>query len=225
MAEKRREFRGKRRLLNRWHCRRKDLKQFFGKIFRDNFLQEFEKFAKNTTNLLKYDEAEFFNPYVIRYQALGSKVELIELLHILFHISKYRGYKSFYQDDNLDEMEQLRSEISKLEKSSQTNNNSEKQKELAEKRKRLNELEKGDNNTSNKPNNNNLVVYLSVGGITVILFGIIIALWSRQRKKILLRIRHRNRFSRLRNYRRRKWRTLTRRFWSSLISSSRGKQK
>ncbi|MCE8158959.1 MAG: type II CRISPR RNA-guided endonuclease Cas9 [Candidatus Moeniiplasma glomeromycotorum] len=101
-AEKRREFRGKRRLLNRWHCRREELKKFFGKIFGDNFLQEFENFVekKKPTNLLEYDETKFFNPYIIRYWALSSKISQVELLFILFHISKYRGYKSFYLDDN-----------------------------------------------------------------------------------------------------------------------------
>lgn len=46
LAEKRREFRGKRRLLNRWHCRREDLKKFFREIFGNSFLQEFESFVK-----------------------------------------------------------------------------------------------------------------------------------------------------------------------------------
>jgi len=100
LAEKRREFRGKRRLLNRWHCRRKDLKKFFEKIFGNDFLQEFENFAKKSTNLLEnnYDETIFFNPYVTRYQALSKKIEPVELFHILLHINKYRGYKEFYLD-------------------------------------------------------------------------------------------------------------------------------
>jgi len=106
LAEKRREFRGKRRLLNRWHCRREDLKKFFRKILGDNFLREFENFAKKPTNLLKYDETKFFNPYVIRHRALNSKIELIELLHILLHISKYRGYKEFYLDSSLEEKDE-----------------------------------------------------------------------------------------------------------------------
>jgi CRISPR/Cas system Type II protein with McrA/HNH and RuvC-like nuclease domain len=108
LAEKRREFRGQRRLLNRWHCRRKDLKKFFGKIFGDNFLQEFENFTENKkpTNLLEYDETNFFNPYVIRYQALNNKISQVELLYILLHISKYRGYKKFYLDDNPEEKDE-----------------------------------------------------------------------------------------------------------------------
>ncbi|CAG8815341.1 18352_t:CDS:2, partial [Racocetra persica] len=71
LAEKRRGFRSQRRLLNRWHCRREDLKKFFGKIFGSDFLQEFENFAKKSTNFLpadleKYEEeSEFFNPYVV----------------------------------------------------------------------------------------------------------------------------------------------------------------
>ena len=112
-AENRREFRGKRRLLNRWHCRREDLKKFFRKIFGDNFLQEFENFTekKKPTNLLpnnleKYGETNFFNPYVIRYQALNNKISQVELLYILLHISKYRGYKKFYLDDNPEEKDE-----------------------------------------------------------------------------------------------------------------------
>ncbi|CAI2191878.1 17075_t:CDS:2, partial [Funneliformis geosporum] len=103
LAEKRRGFRGKRRLLNRRHCRSEDLKQFFEKVFGDNFLQKFESFAKKSTNLLKYDETKFFNPYITRHQALSGKVELVELLYILLHISKYRGYKEFYLDNSLEE--------------------------------------------------------------------------------------------------------------------------
>ena len=102
-AEKRREFRGKRRLLNRWHCRREDLKKFFGKTFGNNLLQEFDNFAKKSTNLLKYDKVKFFNPYVIRHRALSSKIELVELLHVLLHIGRYRGYKKFYRDSGLEE--------------------------------------------------------------------------------------------------------------------------
>ena len=84
------------------------MKKFFRKIFGDNFLQEFEKFTekKKSTNLLKYDETKFFNPYFIRCQALSSKVELVELLYILLHISKYRGYKEFYLDSSLEEKDE-----------------------------------------------------------------------------------------------------------------------
>lgn len=57
---------------------------------------------KKPTNLLKlegeYKETKFFNPYVIRIRALNSKISQVELLCILLHISKYRGYKSFYLD-------------------------------------------------------------------------------------------------------------------------------
>ncbi|CAG8464554.1 32567_t:CDS:10 [Gigaspora margarita] len=103
LAEKRREFRGQRRLLNRWHRRKKDLKRVFRKIFGNDFFQASERFAKNSTNLLEYDETKFFNPYVIRYRALSNKIELTELFHILFHISKYRGYKEFYLDNSPEE--------------------------------------------------------------------------------------------------------------------------
>ncbi|MCE8162801.1 MAG: type II CRISPR RNA-guided endonuclease Cas9 [Candidatus Moeniiplasma glomeromycotorum] len=108
LAEKRREFRGKRRSLNRWHRRREELKNLFGKIFGDDFLQEFENFTKKSTNLLegKYDEVKFFNPYVIRNQALSDKIKLVELLWILLHIGKYRGYKEFYLDNNLEEKDE-----------------------------------------------------------------------------------------------------------------------
>jgi CRISPR-associated endonuclease Csn1 len=55
---------------------------------------------------LEYDKTKFFNPYVARCQALNSKIELVELLLILLHISKYRGYKEFYLDDNLEEKDE-----------------------------------------------------------------------------------------------------------------------
>ncbi|MCE8163310.1 MAG: type II CRISPR RNA-guided endonuclease Cas9 [Candidatus Moeniiplasma glomeromycotorum] len=102
-AEKRREFRGKRRLLNRRYRRKEDLKKFFGKVFGDEFLRKFEKFSekKKPTNLLKYDETKFFNPYVIRCKALDKKIELVELLLILIHINKNRGYRDFWE--NLDD--------------------------------------------------------------------------------------------------------------------------
>jgi CRISPR-associated endonuclease Csn1 len=106
LAEKRRGFRGKRRLLNRWHCRRKDLINFYGKIFKDDFNRKLQNFIDNKkpTNLLELEdkcgETKFFNLYVIRYRALERKIELVELLSVLLHISKYRGYKSFYLDDS-----------------------------------------------------------------------------------------------------------------------------
>ncbi|CAI2165525.1 2667_t:CDS:2 [Funneliformis geosporum] len=102
LAEKRREFRGKRRLLNRRYCRKEDLKKFFGEIFGNDLLQEFKNFTekKKTTNLLKYDETKFFNPYVVRCKALNEKIELVELLFILLHIDKNRGYRDFWE--NLD---------------------------------------------------------------------------------------------------------------------------
>ncbi|CAG8463996.1 1070_t:CDS:2 [Ambispora leptoticha] len=88
-------------------CLIEDLKKLFGKIFGNNFLQEFENFTKKSTNLLEnYDEANFFNPYVVRHQALNNKIELVELLQILLHISKYRGYKEFYLDSTLEEKDE-----------------------------------------------------------------------------------------------------------------------
>jgi CRISPR-associated endonuclease Csn1 len=107
-AEKRRELRGKRRLLNRWHCRRKDLKKCFFAIFFDKQLEkDFENFTKKPTNLLEnYDETIFFNPYVIRYRALNDKIDLVELLCVLLHLSKYRGYKEFYLDDKFEEKDE-----------------------------------------------------------------------------------------------------------------------
>jgi CRISPR/Cas system Type II protein with McrA/HNH and RuvC-like nuclease domain len=101
--KKEENFGEKRRLLHRWHCRRRDLINFFGKIFKDNFDRKLEIFVdtKKSTNLLesKFDEDKF-NFYVIRYQSLERKIALVELLFILLHISKYRGYKSFYLDES-----------------------------------------------------------------------------------------------------------------------------
>ncbi|CAG8797949.1 1674_t:CDS:2, partial [Racocetra persica] len=83
-----------------------DLKKAFKKIFGSDFFQASERFAKKSTNLLEYDETKFFNPYVVRYRALSSKVELTELFQILSHISKYRGYKEFYLDNSLEEKDE-----------------------------------------------------------------------------------------------------------------------
>lgn len=152
MAEKRREFRGKRRLLNRRHCRREDLKKYFFTLFAEQYphiKKNFKEFSKKQkpTNLLKdkYDETEF-NPYVIRRQALSNEISQVELLYILLHINKYRGYKKFYLDDNLDEIEKLRQEIRESEDNISQTNNSEQQKGLSEKRRRLNELERKEEN-------------------------------------------------------------------------------
>jgi len=104
-TEERREFRGKRRLLNRRNCRQKDLKKYFLTLFREQY-PSIENDFKNekrlllNTNILKYDETKFFNPYAIRCKALDEEIKPVELLHILLHINKNRGYKDFWE--NLD---------------------------------------------------------------------------------------------------------------------------
>ncbi|CAG8572141.1 894_t:CDS:2 [Ambispora gerdemannii] len=68
-------------------------------------------------------------------------------------------------------IEKLRQEIKDLESNSSANNSSENQKALADKRKILKELEKGENNTdnSNKSDDSNLAIYLSLGGVVILL--------------------------------------------------------
>ncbi|CAG8849460.1 5258_t:CDS:1, partial [Racocetra persica] len=67
--------------------------------------------TKKTMNFLpddleKYEEkSKFFNPYVVRYQALSTKISLVDLLKILLHIGKSRGYRKFYLDDSSEEKE------------------------------------------------------------------------------------------------------------------------
>jgi hypothetical protein len=79
------------------------------------------------------------------------------------------------------EIEKLRAEISELEKGSpKLNNNSEKQKELAKKRKKLNELERS-NITPSKPDSN-LAIYLSLGGITLLIGLIFLVRLARKKK-------------------------------------------
>ncbi|CAG8490010.1 13553_t:CDS:2 [Gigaspora margarita] len=75
------------------------------------------------------------------------------------------------------EIEQLKREIKALENNHQTNNDSEKQKELKDKREQLKNLEKEKNNTTaNKPDNNNLLVLFSVGGVILLIGGTFLAL-------------------------------------------------
>jgi len=82
------------------------------------------------------------------------------------------------------EIEQLRQEIKDLENnSSQNGNSSEKQKELEDKRKKLRELEKGRNNTTSTNSNDKLIVYLSVGGIILLIGGIFLVSVTRRKIK------------------------------------------
>lgn len=126
LAEKRRELRGKRRLLNRWHCRREDLTDYFLTLFGEEVKKDFQQFSQKATNSLEYDKKRFFSPYVVRHQALDNKIELAELLNILLHCSKYRGYRSFYLDDNPEEKntdnEKIKVAINKVRKLFQENN-------------------------------------------------------------------------------------------------------
>ncbi|KLL04917.1 MAG: CRISPR-associated protein Cas9 [Mycoplasmataceae bacterium RV_VA103A] len=129
LAEKRRGFRSQRRLLNRWHCRREELKNFFLSLFEKDYPElaalltckdNCKRYCKcwkeklvntKTMNLLpgdleKYEEkSKFFNPYVVRYQALSTKISLVDLLKILINVGKCRGYKKFYLDDSSEEKE------------------------------------------------------------------------------------------------------------------------
>ena len=82
------------------------------------------------------------------------------------------------------EIEQLRQEIKDLENnSSQNGNSSEKQKELEDKRKKLRELKKGRNNTTSTNSNDKLIVYLSVGGIILLIGGIFLVSVTRRKIK------------------------------------------
>jgi CRISPR/Cas system Type II protein with McrA/HNH and RuvC-like nuclease domain len=86
------------------------LKKYFFTLFNEQkyhtLKKNFKEFTKKPTNLLKHDETNFFNPYVVRCKALDKKIELVELLLILLHISKYRGYKEFYLDSSFEEKDE-----------------------------------------------------------------------------------------------------------------------
>ncbi len=105
LTELRRKFRGTRRLLNRWQNRREELKAYFFSKF-SGLKKDFDEFSKLTTNQLNLNRNRniFFNPYYERSLAQKEKVGKVELLKILLHINKNRGYKKFY----LDELEQER---------------------------------------------------------------------------------------------------------------------
>jgi transcription elongation GreA/GreB family factor len=92
--------------------------------------------------------------------------------------------KSSLDKKNKSEIEKLRQEIKQLENDSQ-NSNSEQQKELAEKRKRLRELEKERNNTTsaNKSDNDKLLVYVSLGGVILLIGGLFLASAVRTKRK------------------------------------------
>lgn len=74
----------------------------------------------------------------------------------------------------------MQQEIKALENDSQTNNDSEKQKELKDKKEQLKNLEKEKNNTTD---NNNLLVLFSVSGVILLIGGTFLALTVRKRRK------------------------------------------
>ncbi|MCE8163949.1 MAG: type II CRISPR RNA-guided endonuclease Cas9 [Candidatus Moeniiplasma glomeromycotorum] len=114
LTKLRRKFRGTRRLLNRWQNRRAELSEYFFAIF-PGLERDFDQFPKLTTNQLNLSHSKFFNPYSERELAQKGKIGKVELLKILLHINKNRGYKKFYLNE-LEEDEEENKEISKKEK-------------------------------------------------------------------------------------------------------------
>ncbi|WP_342189680.1 type II CRISPR RNA-guided endonuclease Cas9 [Spiroplasma endosymbiont of Dilophus febrilis] len=102
-AEERRTFRGARRLNRRRKQRIKEIKDFLreNNIVTDEQLANFYR-EKKTTNLIKYNEDQYFNPYGLRVKGLTEKLTGEELGVILIHIANSRGYNdkfSFNEED------------------------------------------------------------------------------------------------------------------------------
>ena len=111
-AQKRRQFRGQRRLIRRRAYRIEKVKKILEKI---NFLtkDEFQKLIikfKSTNKIFEkngtfFTEEGFWNPFVARSKGLKQKLEKWEIYAILIHFCKKRGYLDRFQTEEQEQKE------------------------------------------------------------------------------------------------------------------------